>query len=46
MIISRRTAMIGAAGLAAAAASVSATEIADAAVNSEGSGRFRPYGKR
>ena len=37
MIISRRTAMIGAAGLAAAAASVSATEIADAAVNSEGS---------
>ncbi len=32
MIISRRTAMIGAAGLAATAASVSATEIADAAV--------------
>ncbi len=37
MIISRRTAMIGAAGLAAAAASVSTGEIADAAVKAEGS---------
>jgi nitrite reductase (NO-forming) len=37
MIVSRRTAMIGAAGLAAAAASVSATEIADAAVKPEDS---------
>ena len=46
MIISRRTAMIGAAGLAAAAASVSANEIADAAVKSEGSEVLPTCGRR